>query len=831
MNGNNVINQKPDLWPTLIIGLGGSGSEIVQMAKFRLRQEWLLQTDGKQGELPGIIQFLAIDTVPYTQPANEDDDRIAHLRSDEYAYLGGFNASVILDHLDQHPLIESWWPVDKDVRIGRIYSGARQLRVVGRLAFYRKYRMLWHVLEPKLAQLAVIPQIERAENAGYPVVRQTGLRQIYIVSSTCGGTGAGMLLDIAHRLRHEFREMAFITSILLMPSVFENEIKTAIQKNRIKSNSYATLKEIEHFQGGNRFKAQYPDEPEFTISRPFDRIYLIEKRNVANEALGSLRAVQRMCADFIFLETMTHIGHTMRERDVNVSSESFGRHGSRAFSSFGVSLLMVKADQLRRFDACYTSAALIRQRLLASTLADVDPKNEAMNLENKLDDYISKESKTWSKPDQTEESLEDGWTYLDSRIGGKTPADQANDDEKLLSYIMSDLQRYLKDCGIRTLREIVQHVVENSQSGTSKYQRHESQVKEKTQQREEKEKEIQARAGSGIAEVIAQLPVIGPLGKRRLKHERETQDRLQREQEKLDEEVRQEERCRDRWKAVIEQLKDLKRRLEEWERSLEQLARDLERRGDELWRDDDPEVTDHVTNAVDKAFALSYTRESQRRFIQSPPDQIRTRLSEFLDERLSIRKLDLSRDIVGRSLFAEYELITSTDDRQKLVEIGEEIAAARINGEDFDVLRILDEQRQRNTDRLAQFLRRCRPFWDHDVDQHGSFDEMSLEPVAVVGVPTGADKWVAELERQHSEFQPVSTNDKRMLLGIYVAHGLNPRFIRRIAEYRERYKQICKDGEPVTLDRRWNIGDDLLNSTPGSQPDRSKPQQTSMSSA
>ncbi|MBK9229287.1 MAG: hypothetical protein IPO15_00020 [Anaerolineae bacterium] len=91
-----------------------------------------------------------------------------------------------------------------NLRAGRIHSGARQVRAVGRLALYRKYRTFWASMSTKL-QLAKIAEIQRAEDAGYAVIRETGLRQIYIVSSVCGGTGAGMLLDIAHRVRETRR--------------------------------------------------------------------------------------------------------------------------------------------------------------------------------------------------------------------------------------------------------------------------------------------------------------------------------------------------------------------------------------------------------------------------------------------------------------------------------------------------------------------------------------------------------------------------------------------------------------------------------------------------
>jgi len=288
----------------------------------------------------------------------------------------------------------------------------------------------------------------------------------------------------------------------------------------------------------------------------------------------------------------------------------------------------------------------------------------------------------------------------------------------------------------------------------------------------------------------------------------EERNELRKQQEGLQKEFDRENQCQRRWEMVIQQLKALQYRLEEWERSLERLAKDFEKQGNDSWKeeDSDPELTDQVTNAVDKDFARAYTGETQRLFIDGqPPVETRNSVQRFFENRLRVRPAELTQGTERRPFLAEYELVTDQEsDERELRKIGEEIANRRMAGEHFDVLKILYHQRDLGKDLLTQFFRRCKPFWDHDVDRHESFDEMSLEPIAIFGVPASEDDLISEIQQQHSEFEPVSTNDRRMLMGIHVAHGLNPRFIRRISEYYNSYAQAREDGgEPVGLDRRW----------------------------
>jgi len=306
----------PTLFPTLVIGLGGTGVEVLRKLRRRLRAEF---GSGPNQE-PELVQLLGVDTVPLTNPS-----AIEALRHHEYAYMGGFSASRVIQNLDRFPEIKEWWDYDKDMLPGGyISTGARQMRIIGRIAFFRRFHTYKSRLKPKLKRLGDIAAHQRAHADERPTPMEVHLPLIFIVTSLCGGTGAGMFLDVAHHLRSqlEFLEKAKIIGILVMPSVFEHDIAALLQRRRIKANAYAALKELDWFQDGHEFTVRYPGEAPITIpGRPFDFVYLVDLSNEKGFSLRNQFDAQELIAHFIFQSSVSPMARYIWERDVNVSYE------------------------------------------------------------------------------------------------------------------------------------------------------------------------------------------------------------------------------------------------------------------------------------------------------------------------------------------------------------------------------------------------------------------------------------------------------------------------------------------------------------------------------
>ncbi len=301
--------------PTIVLGLGGTGTAIIRHLKSRLRQ-----AVGNM-PIPRLVEFLAVDTEPIQNLPGEE-----RLYDGEIAYIGDFNAGAVLENIDNHPHIKDWWFTNGKV-VGSIYKGARQRRAVGRLSLYAKWGEFTQRLDPKIRRVQEISEKEKTERYGLDVER-TGQVRVYILASVCGGTGSGTFIDAAFRVRKALGDEAEIIGILFLPSCFMPNMQSQVQKERVQGNAYAALRELNHFLSPNtKFVSTFPDTPYYdgegnkvssVLTRPFDSVFLVDSHN-GKEHLSALREIQRMAAQFIYLDMITPIGKRLAGRRVNLN--------------------------------------------------------------------------------------------------------------------------------------------------------------------------------------------------------------------------------------------------------------------------------------------------------------------------------------------------------------------------------------------------------------------------------------------------------------------------------------------------------------------------------
>jgi hypothetical protein len=341
--------QQPTIYPTLVVGLGGTGTNVVRYVKRRFARTW---GGDELDELPSVLQLMAIDTEPLVN-APGDEPLYPH----EFAFLGKYDATRLIqnraNHAQHHYL--DWWQYDDgDLPLGYIHNGAKQLRPIGRLSFVRNYPVFKTMLQDKLAAMNEHRGIHTAQERGFPVEPQFKL--IYVVSSLCGGTGAGMFLDVAHCIRHYVKSDARIVGIFLMPSVFEHEVRSDLQRRRIQANAYAALRELNHFhtsRGGHGFQGYYPTEQTpipTTRHRAFNQVFLVERSSVVGRTLTHKANAEQMTAHLIHLTAFSHLNKRILGLDVNVTEERSGSDGKYlSYSSFGTSALVLPRTALWRY--------------------------------------------------------------------------------------------------------------------------------------------------------------------------------------------------------------------------------------------------------------------------------------------------------------------------------------------------------------------------------------------------------------------------------------------------------------------------------------------------
>jgi hypothetical protein len=321
-NGNsNSHFDKPTIYPTMVVGVGGMGTNTVRAVKRRFRNVWNGHRppgtpQSAADALPGMIQLLALDTEPLVNRLDQEP-----LFADEFCYMGKFDATRLVANLDQHPEIGRWWNYPS-IPLGYIHNGAKQLRPIGRLCFFRNYVNFKQSLETKLANLDKIRDMETAQNRGFPVVGNYQL--IYVVSSLCGGTGSGMFMDVAHRIRAQVRNNARVVGIFFLPDVLEAEISSDLQRRRIRANAYAALKELNYFQETQQFRTLYPSEqrelPDAPYA-PFDFIFLVGRTNRNGNSLARKSDAEQMAAHMIQLTAISHLSNEILGLEVNVVRE------------------------------------------------------------------------------------------------------------------------------------------------------------------------------------------------------------------------------------------------------------------------------------------------------------------------------------------------------------------------------------------------------------------------------------------------------------------------------------------------------------------------------
>ncbi|MEI6300406.1 MAG: tubulin-like doman-containing protein [Betaproteobacteria bacterium] len=337
--GQDETKPKPELYvksrPTLFIGLGGTGMEVM----LRVRRRILNATWGKRepvrlnslAEFP-VAQFLHIDLdqgavldsgkAQTTDPLVElvklpAEDRIAQTFD-----LQKYSRSD--DDLAKFPHVEAWSPMTpKKIRDLGIdpSKGAGQIRAISRLYFFDKYAAIRDSIRNKLASLKSglnhKEQLDRLELEHEP----TKFR-IVVIASIAGGTGSGSFLDLgwlARWLASKSPMEADVQLMLFLPAGYQ-----AYNKDRTEANGYAALMELEPCMMGNTgYVSKWaPGELPDLARTPYSDIYLVDSGNLANQHTKEIKDVYDMVADALF-EDFSSAEFATRKRSVAVNQQQF----------------------------------------------------------------------------------------------------------------------------------------------------------------------------------------------------------------------------------------------------------------------------------------------------------------------------------------------------------------------------------------------------------------------------------------------------------------------------------------------------------------------------
>jgi len=422
---NKKSELKVDLRPTLFIGAGGTGMEVMMRIRRRiLSAVWNKQHPTRVESLADfpVARFLHFDldnnaiidegksqrTDPWYELVRlSDEERLV-----EPLDLPQYHESD--DSLARFPLIENWMPLrPKKLRSLGIdpSKGAGQIRSVARLYLFDKYPKLRGRIKGALNYLSSNAGIERKENyqrLGLQV--DTSKFRIVVIASNAGGTGAGSAIDLGWMAkaiaRHEVSDSQ-VDLVMFMPSGFAKA-----NKERTEANAYATMMELETTMRDMNARVSWMDPDSIQgKGAPFDDVYFVDTANLANKATQDVKDVYQMVADTLF-EDFASADFANRKRSVAVNQQQHklgpynprvpeARFGdmrlsySKVYSAFGQSVLDTQ-QSLREDIRAYELAALMVKEFFGLVGRDGDLARRAGDAER--DSFMREQMEMRERP-------------------------------------------------------------------------------------------------------------------------------------------------------------------------------------------------------------------------------------------------------------------------------------------------------------------------------------------------------------------------------------------------------------------------------------------------
>jgi hypothetical protein len=335
--------EEKSMVPTILVGIGGTGAEVLSRVR-RL----VVETYGSLDKFP-ILGFLAIDTDKDYKISNpeaagppfKDNER-------HWARVTGRQAEDVVADMDKYPWIQRWFPTELQRNLTSLEAGAGQVRACGRFAFFMNY----HDIRDKFK--AVMSNVQRRENYmqdTYNVKVAGNQINVFVTGSLSGGTGSGMLIDIAYAIRDWTKgESCSMTAVVPMPNAFAG-IKVG---DRVLANGYAALMELSYFSDHRTeynvsFSSGTVDEIN-NKKAPFDFTYLVGTKN--ENVNFKLDQVREIIAQHIFLDMTSDFAPHKRSIRDNIKGswaqpDPGGRSYPRCFMSFGLSTIEIPIAQIR----------------------------------------------------------------------------------------------------------------------------------------------------------------------------------------------------------------------------------------------------------------------------------------------------------------------------------------------------------------------------------------------------------------------------------------------------------------------------------------------------
>ncbi|MDO4503019.1 MAG: tubulin-like doman-containing protein [Coriobacteriia bacterium] len=332
--------------PTLIVGVGGVGSDIVGRVMKKLG-------DDKRAN----VAFVVFDT---------DANDLRRLKN-EFPRLQTVQTSpamTVQECLGTYEGWEKWFPSHPVLMPKDLTQGAGQVRAISRLAFETT------VTDGKIEPLH--DAIKSLHGVSSDELEQAV--RVVIISTIAGGTGSGLLLPLGLYLRHYFKTVYHKNSVIIrgqfvMPDVLTQTVIKNDERQRrfLEANAYATIRELDAFirKGdgfdgtGENYATVTFDIPvpgtkrreEYPPLLPYDFIFLTDAQNFKGKVLGDKDTYYDYVAQCVYASALTPVGQRSNSAEDNMIRETIRNNGRSRYCGAGVSRIVYPFEEVRDYIA------------------------------------------------------------------------------------------------------------------------------------------------------------------------------------------------------------------------------------------------------------------------------------------------------------------------------------------------------------------------------------------------------------------------------------------------------------------------------------------------
>jgi hypothetical protein len=365
--------------PTMFIGIGGTGSRIVDRIASRADRlpNW-------ESQLRPLVTFVSIDT-------NElDQHRLRHIPDGNRLNIAAFDKAKVIEHYrrsgDEQAL--QWLDAAYKPRPG-FKPGAGQIRIESRLGFFYHSQEIRRRLEELVGE-TLRPGITWRQSLPPKY-------NVYLFCTLAGGTGSGSFLLTAYLVDDLIRAQHWqprVIANLLLSTLLVDKVGPELHPD-IHANTYAALKEIEHLtkldspqvkQEGRTSEefVYYRDENKREVptvrTRPFFVSFIFDRP----PHLG-LPDADAAIADAAYLQIFTPIIDNLASELDNYEKnleeltrfpgdfKNLGTGYTKNFGAFGAAALILPGHDLLEYSARRFAAQAIRGQITFG----VDPTKAA----------------------------------------------------------------------------------------------------------------------------------------------------------------------------------------------------------------------------------------------------------------------------------------------------------------------------------------------------------------------------------------------------------------------------------------------------------------------